>query len=539
MNAYAYKFKSDEEINDCIYFSYYLINKADSDIRDAYVGMFFDPSMGCPLDDKVAFDTLKNTIHFYNGHTSDNKTLACEEPSSLGDYPYSISVDYKNSLRVPKVYAKDNKGNYIYDKDGFHILIDPTPGTGEVDALVKGDVSSFTVFDNCDTDETGDCSLFKSDQAAYNLLRGRNYNGEPILHDELPVKKMFTGNPSEPSSWTMGSDSNFTKKNISCLMSVGPLLLQPGSLNRFDFSVCLNPLIKDVPDFDAVDFNMPNFDSKYYHESIDERGLGLEHSSLKFETLADESKIKVEIEKIDYVENLHEWALPNFKFEDSLGDRGYYKFEGYNVFQVKDPNNKVNDENYKLIMQCDLENEFDRLYNYYPETYTSPDNKVNRSWQRKLMVSGNNKGLQYTVNVDRDYFAKPGEDALIDGKTYYYAVQSYNANNWKTADQVAGYGQREQFWAGRPVVFSHYYTTNKAKEEVRYFCENNTLLLSKLIENDNIKISSIDGQLLANYKYKGSDGNEVIHVQDKTSIVIVEISNPSLQRKMTFKVFCL
>ncbi len=539
VNAYQYNYAAKDETNDVSFFTYDIINKADDDIRDFYIGMFIDPALGCPYDDKIAFDTLNSTFVFYNGNKIDGKNKVCDGQIKLNEYPYSIALNFKEDfLRMPKVFAKDKDGKYIYDQHGVKKYEDPKPDTGEVDTLVNGKISSFRVFDNCNTGVDGDCDIIYDDLTAYNLLRGLDVSGDTFMYQGVPNKIMFTGNPIDPNQWSMVTDTTFNNKNISALFSAGPMLLQPGQKNRFDFSVNLIPMKQDVPDMNVVRFQTDKANEVLFN-CIDERGLGLRGTSLNFYNNKEEEKILIDIVKEDYVESLKERTI-NYdeSLMDSLENEPYYKFEGYMVYQVKDPKGKFNDENYKLIYQCDIQNEFDVLYNLEPELYETDDNIMHREWQRKAKVFGANKGLEYSFEVNKDYFASPNDDALIDGKTYYYGVRTYNACNWHDADLINGFGEREQFWAGYPRVSSHYYSTTYTSNKIKYYCENGNLSLIDLQKGDRIKIYNAVGTVLINYTHDGDASPKIFELPSNITIIFVERTNVVTGQKEIYKVVC-
>ncbi|MCL2290512.1 MAG: hypothetical protein FWC34_07410 [Bacteroidetes bacterium] len=112
-------------------------------------------------------------------------------------------------------------------------------------------------------------------------------------------------------------------------------------------------------------------------------------------------------------------------FDTVYYDR-YYRFEGYQIYQVIGPEVGANDlENpslARLVRQCDIKNGVGRLINWeYDEDMqvSVPREKVN----------GADAGIQNSFEITQDAFAS-GDNRLVNYKTYYFIAVAYAYNEY-------------------------------------------------------------------------------------------------------------
>jgi hypothetical protein len=127
----------------------------------------------------------------------------------------------------------------------------------------------------------------------------------------------------------------------------------------------------------------------------------------------------------------------------------YYHFEGYQIYQVKDQNVKV-DEIYdqgkaRLVAQCDIQNGVKKLINF---TFDQGIGAL----KPQVMVDGVDKGISHTFRITDDMFASTNDRKIVNNKKYYYLAIAYAYNNYKsfnTEDASMLDGQKEPYLAGR------------------------------------------------------------------------------------------
>lgn len=134
-----------------------------------------------------------------------------------------------------------------------------------------------------------------------------------------------------------------------------------------------------------------------------------------------------------------------------------YRFEGYQIFQVKDESVSVADiydqDKSRLIAQCDIEN-YDSLQNNQPIGELVNWTKVNGRLSSQVMVSGENKGIRHSFLITEDKFSNNNDKRIVNNQKYYYIAVAYAYNNYKpynNEDPTKLDGQKEPYLASRKV----------------------------------------------------------------------------------------
>ena len=134
-----------------------------------------------------------------------------------------------------------------------------------------------------------------------------------------------------------------------------------------------------------------------------------------------------------------------------------YRFEGYQIFQVKDASVSVADiydnEKSRLIAQCDIEN-YDSLQNNQPIGELINWTKVDGRLSSQVMVSGENKGIRHSFLITEDKFSNNNDKRVVNNQKYYYIAVAYAYNNFKpynNEDATKLDGQKEPYLASRKV----------------------------------------------------------------------------------------
>jgi hypothetical protein len=134
--------------------------------------------------------------------------------------------------------------------------------------------------------------------------------------------------------------------------------------------------------------------------------------------------------------------------EDDKDTLRFYKFQGYQVFQVKNASIGVEElydnEVSRLVAQVDVKDGVTQLVNF---TY---DEVMNANVPQE-MVNGEDKGIKHSFRITRDLFAT-GDNRLINHKTYYYIAIAYGYNNYKDYDPndpLKFDGQKKPYIASR------------------------------------------------------------------------------------------
>lgn len=135
----------------------------------------------------------------------------------------------------------------------------------------------------------------------------------------------------------------------------------------------------------------------------------------------------------------------------------HYRFEGYQIFQVKDASVSVADiydnDKSRLVAQCDIEN-YDSLQNNQPIGELINWTEVDGRLSSQVMVSGENKGIKHSFLITEDKFSSNNDKRIVNNQKYYYIAIAYAYNNFKSynnQDATKLDGQKEPYLASRKV----------------------------------------------------------------------------------------
>ncbi len=240
MMAYAYE--TADELNDATFYNITFINQSSEMLDSVYMGLWFDPSLGCYLDDYIGCHPDENLVYTYNADTLDG-ILECECTNGVTTYCEQVPM---SAIKI----LEGAKGQRVFDVTGELKL--PPPGV-EPDTLIDCGLSSLIYYfeDLCYDGIYGVHSPFL-DQEHYNYLNGIWASGVPLTAEEdgynpnggIITKFAFPDSPDDPNGWSMCSENMPGECVYYPILSSGPFQLQPGATNGMSFAVLFVP---DVP----------------------------------------------------------------------------------------------------------------------------------------------------------------------------------------------------------------------------------------------------------------------------------------------------
>ena len=455
VNAFAYN--TTNELNDMTFYQYKMINKSPDELIDCYFSWWLDPDLGCYTDDYVGSDPELGMAYIYNEDAIDGEDSGCGGINNYGDEIPILGIDFVQGPKVIKVFKRDANGNFIYDADGKKILIDPEPLSGRADTLVIGQMSSF-IYNNLREGSPfmHDPRRGKEDDF-YSYMKGFWLDKTPITFGGNgynpgsvdSTKFAFPDDPNDPNGWSMCT-ANIPKDDKKMLMSVGPMLMSPGSTNTLTLSVFS---VLDVP-YPCPDLTKLRYADRIAQDLFDnclvnEYFTGPDAPDITFEQKKAALTLKLEngIKSNNFNEGFS-YTIPN------LGPNveSEFRFEGYQVYQLANTKVRVdqlNDPQYaRLVGQTDIKNNVQDIYNWNltlnPDTSASAEKYI---WQKVIKVKGKNDGLQHTFDITEDLFAT-GEKALVNNKNYHFCALAYAHNNWKDFDSIEKVGQKTPYIEG-------------------------------------------------------------------------------------------
>lgn len=430
IQALAFGFTTNDEINDMSFYRYKVINFATTALDSVYFGQWVDSDLGCFNDDWVGCDVEASLGLCFNGDAYDDPC-----PEGYGDNPPMFGTDF---FQGPI--------KYIYD------------GTSIVDSVRLG-MSAFLFYNN-------DFSVIGNPEVAahyYGYLSGTwkdgslfTYGGDGYGGSE-PSLYMFPDDPSDPEGWSECTVPN-TPADRRYLQSSGPFRLEPGAKNEvvvgavwvrpplsggcnttFELAAIADQKAQALFDNDFQLIGGPDAPDITLRELDKEIILSLTNGV----TSNNQGESYEEADPLikSYIDELSDSVIAaNPGIDDST-----FNFQGYKIYQLV--NGQVSPAEYddatkaRLIFQCDLKDGVTKLINYNFDAVVGDDIPT-------LMVDGNDAGILHTFQITSDAFAE-GNTQLINFKTYYYSVVAYAYNNFFPYDPSEINSQKRPYLEGR------------------------------------------------------------------------------------------
>jgi hypothetical protein len=468
----AFSYKTNDELNDMTFQRYKLINRATQDIDSMFFAMWVDADLGCPDDDFIGCDTSRSLMYMYNADNEDG-TVGCscpvggqQVPTYCQEIPI-IGVDY---FRGPR----DVNGNELgMSSFTYYVRSDLAPFPG------MGDPNTANEF--------------------YNLLIGKWKDGTAITPTgngynpgapSVGLRYAFPAAPNRPG-WNM-CNAGAGRLDVRSLQATGPLKLVPGAINE---------LIIGVPWVANQKYPCPDISRI---QEADDIAQALFDNCFKLPNGPDAPDVTwVELDKEIVAVLTHDPVTSN-NYNEKYAEKGLkipagerdslYRFQGYVVYQLKDPNVPLADLNdrskARIVAQVDAQDTVSKIYNW--TTITDPNFPGQFVFSPREMITGENKGIRHTFRIDKDAFGV-GAAKLVNHKKYYFTVISYAYNNYKPFQARAtssARGQQEPFFVGRRNIGSaienkHFYTvTPRPITDVQ---------LNSVYGGDNILVTRTDG----------------------------------------------
>lgn len=486
IRAQAFAFATNDVINNMTFYSYEIINRSTFELTNTYMTPWVDTDVGYAFDDFVGCDVQRGLGYCYNGTAVDGNN----EPESYGEQPPAIGVDFfqgpymdpdesdnpsfegdsiggpsfggscdivsKDGIEIPMEYIDENGNlvtkNFMVDASAINGV---NFGNGIVDDERYG-MRRFVYHNNAGGNQ-GDPSIAPE---YYNYLRGIWKNGAKMLYggDAYSLGTvgpecdfMFPGD-SDPCNWGTGGQppnggynqnglfwTEETGNNGSpnppgdrrFMQSAGPFTLKSGAVNYITVGIPWARATSGGP-----------FASVELLRVVDDKCQALFDNCFKVidgPNAPDLAIRELDKELIVYISNSpnsNNYNEAYVEFDANIiqplpgGDGepsdAYYRFEGYQIFQLKNP--QVSVENLydadlaRMVAQFDVKNGVTQLVNY---TY---DESISANVPLE-MVKGGDNGISHSFRITKDMFAK-NDITLVNHKQYYYLAIAYGYNSY-------------------------------------------------------------------------------------------------------------
>ena len=421
----AFGYLTNDELNDMTFHRYKLINRAVERIDSMFFAMWLDADLGCSIDDYIGCDSSKNLMYIYNQDATDGQPGAnCD--GGVATYGTTVPILGCDYFRGPlDTFANEiGMSSFMY----YNRTGTGGPFAGTYDPTQPGEY--------------------------YNYITGSWRDGTPLTqggngynnNTGIPTKYALTETPDDPNGWSMCT-ANLPVGDRRTLQASGPFTLKPGAVNE---------LIIGLPWVPEQDYPCPNLDNLFRADNL-AQGLFdncfelLEGPDAPTVGWIESNKEVIAVlsnapPSNNFVKENEDYRTQDFLAPESLKnspdslirESTFYKFEGYLVYQLSDPNVSTsefdNPEKSRLVYNVDVKNNVTKLYNWIEGR--DPFTKK-RIYFPEEQIAGSDGGVRHTFSIKEDKFALGNSKALINHKKYYYAVIAYGYNNFENFNPLA------------------------------------------------------------------------------------------------------
>lgn len=509
IRAQAFGFSTNDEINNMTFYSYEIINRSTYRLTGTYFSQWVDTDLGFAEDDFVGCDVNRGLGYSYNGRPKDGDGQFW----AYGDNPPAVGVDFfqgpymdpdgsdnpsfngdgkagpsfkgecsivgLDGSTLTMTYGDESNprtGNFIVRSEAINGV---NFGNGIVDDERFG-MRRFTYHNNSNSGVPSYMFDPKYAPQYYNYLRGIWMDNTKMLYGGNghistgaygpACDFLFPGDtdecdwgtgglpPAGPKYWTEESAKN-KEGDRRFMQSAGPFVLEPGAVNYITVGIpwaraasggpwASVKLLQVVDDKCQLLFDNcfavvsgPNAPDLTIREL--DKGLIFYISNRKTNDAGN-----------NFNESYKELDPAILAVANNLGYDldPYYRFEGYQVFQLKDATVTISDIHdqklARLVYQCDIKNGVKQLVNHNYDQALNANVPVEE-------VNGADLGIKHTFKLKDDAFTG---QPLVNHKQYYYVALAYGYNEFMkySADpgsqnepEIGLGGQKKVYLAGR------------------------------------------------------------------------------------------
>jgi hypothetical protein len=365
---------------DMYFVKWKVINKSADRWDDTYTSVCNDADVGDAFDDAAGCDSANNVGFIYNATNND---------ALYGAAPPAIGFKY---LQSPIVYT----GN---PDDTAHL-----PYGNLVGYKALG-LTSFNIFQN-----TSDQCLGDPDDAptAYNYMTGFDGCGNPVRNWVTGALSNFryNGDACQRIGWI---DSIQTDRRF--LQNSGPFTMNSNDTQIIVIGAFVG---KGASNYQSVCVLLDNATrvQNFYNSNF--AAIPLPPAPQVTAVANGDGKITL------YWGNISEF----YNVYDSLGQTGFWRFEGYNLYQIKPGTSGDNVADRTLLAVYDVVNGIKTVYDTV--SVIQPDGQPKNEY--KPVAFGDDYGISRVITLTTNQYPTGNNNFFINGTSYKYAVTAYGVN---------------------------------------------------------------------------------------------------------------
>jgi hypothetical protein len=508
IRAQAFGFATNDEINNMTFYSYEIINRSTYRLRGTYFSQWVDTDLGFATDDYVGCDVDRGLGYSYNGRPKDGDGQFW----AYGDQPPAIGVDFfqgpymdpdgsdNPSFKGDGLLGPSFRGDCsIVGLDGSSMTMEygEEGNTQSGNFIVKSEAINGVNFGNgIVDDERFGMRRFvyhnNSDAPGpymqdpryapqyYNYLKGIWLDNTKMLYGgnghvstgaygpqcdfmfpgDTDVCDWGTGGlpPNGAKYWTEEVAKN-KEGDRRFMQSAGPFVLEPGAVNYITVGIPWARAASGGPWASVKLLQVVDDKCQLLFDNCFAVVSGPNAPDLTIRELDKELIFYISNRKTnDAGNNFNEAyteldpAIQAVANSTGFDFDPYYRFEGYQVFQLKDATVSVSDIHdqklARIVYQCDIKNGVRQLVNL------NFDQSLNQNVPVEE-VYGADLGISNTFRLTEDAFTGA---RLVNHKQYYYLALAYGYNEYmkysadpgSQEDGIIGLtGQKRVYLAGR------------------------------------------------------------------------------------------
>ncbi len=438
VQALAFAYQTDNQINDMTFYRFKLLNRAATTLDSTHISLWSDPDLGCYNDDYIGCKnditkivgndtTYRSLGYVYNADNNDDVVCSGGGSTGYGDHIPILGVDYFRG-------AQDESGKDLGMSSFLYYINNTAPAPPPCQSN-PGQAQDFFNYMSgswrCGERFVNDCT-----------------NGYYNLASTDYTNFVFPDDPNVANGCSMAA-LGLTPRDYRFIQTSGPFKLIPGATNEVIAGVVWvpdqnypKPGLADLLAADDVAQNL--FDNCF--DILD----GPDAPLLKVVELDRELVISLEAKGNNVVGGIGEAYSekdPGIPAPDPLNK---YNFEGYRVYQVANSEVSVQDLNdgtkAREIFQVDVKNGVTSAINW------TKSDVVPGQYIPEFKIIGQNKGISHSLRVKKDEFAQLSATnlgGLVNHKKYYFVAVSYAYNKYAPFNEATRTGQSKEYLQGR------------------------------------------------------------------------------------------
>lgn len=459
IRAQAFSFTGD--YSKMTFYNYELINRGTQTLFDTYFAQYVDADLGNFSDDYVGCDVTRGLGYIYNGDNADEATGG---RPGYGANPPALGIDFfEGPYQDPDL--KDNPGPYfssvtkkivvptVADALANKGIVYSGLGIGYSDSIVDNErygmrrfmyYTSTAAPSQADPNNPAQYYSYMQGKWADNrdmVYGGTGYPGSAgattivsgyAFPDNSDTLDWGTEGVKPGFAWSEITNNN-AKGDRRFVQSAGPFTLKPGAVNNITvgivYSEGVGDLLASVRSLKQSDTKAQALFDNCFRARVNPYAPKLDIVSLENELVLLLSNPSSSNNFNEGYAEEDKISIPESNPVDGTPYDRFYRFEGYQIYQLKDAKTELSDiqlnpEKVRLVAQCDKKNNVIKLVNnvFNQELgFNVPSQKV----------LGANAGIKHSFRMTTDAFT--GEK-LVNHKQYYYIAIAYAHNNYKVYD---------------------------------------------------------------------------------------------------------